>query len=134
MIDIASSEKGFTLVEVIVSIALIGILSMPINTLTLYNIKLNKHTKDRIIATNLAENKIEKLKFQEDIRIQKETKNSRGFIIKSSIETVERKDIAEEDEETIALADLYKLVVEIKKDNKVIERLITYRSSVERVD
>lgn len=132
MIDIASSEKGFTLVEVIVSIALIGIFSMPINILMGQNIRLNKQAKNQIIATNLAESEIEKLKFQDDIRVKSEIQEENGFIIKSSTEVVERQDISEEDEETIDLFELYKLVVEIKKDDKIIERLITYRSSLER--
>ena len=72
------------------------------------------------------------MKFQDDIRVKSEIQEENGFIIKSSTEVVERQDISEEDEETIDLFELYKLVVEIKKDDKIIERLITYRSSLER--
>lgn len=128
-------ERGLSLIEVIISIAILGILSVPIFGLLNMNLKLNIQSRDKFIATNLAESEIEELKFVDNKETGEETQYKDGFVINSIKELVDRKDIDKDDEEQIIwLKDLYKLKVEVKKDGKVIETIFTYKNSLEGSD
>lgn len=130
MINLKINEKGLSLIEVIISVSILGILFIPIFGLLSNNIRINGLSKDQIIATNLAEHKIEELKFNENINLGKEKQYVNGFVIESVIEIVDRKDIIMDEEERLKFHDLYKLVVEVKKDEKIIEKIFTYRNSL----
>lgn len=131
MRNLRLSEKGLSLIEVIVSIAILGILIVPIFGLLNMNLKFNMQSRNQFIATNLASNKVEELKFSNNKSIIKETSYKDGFKINSVKETIDRKDILEnDDEEDIKLNDIYKLVVEVEKDDKIIESLFTYQGSL----
>lgn len=128
-------ESGLSLIEVIISIAILGILSVPIFGLLNMNLKLNMQSRDQFIATNLAESKIEELKFVDNKEIGEETTFKNGFTISSVKELVDRKDIVKNDEEeAIFLNEIYRLLVEVKKDDKVIETLVTYKNSLKESD
>ena len=131
MRNLRLSEKGLSLIEVIVSIAILGILIVPIFGLLNMNLKFNMQSRNQFIATNLASNKVEELKFSNNKSIIKETSYKDGFKINTVKETIDRKDILEnDDEEIIKLNDIYKLVVEVEKDDKIIESLFTYQGSL----
>ena len=128
-------ESGLSLIEVIISIAILGILSVPIFGLLNMNLRLNIQSRDQFIATNLAASEIEELKFVDEKKIGSKTIYINGFTINSVKEVVDRKDIVKSDEEeTIVFNDLYKLIVKVKKDDKVIETLVTYKSSLKGSD
>lgn len=136
-------EKGLTLVEIIITIAIIGIVSVPIFGLQSNNMKINAMSKQQIIATNLAEGKIEQLKHSKEMKLgeqsllgyENEDQKKNEFQILTNIELIDRKDITERDkEEGINFNELYKITVVVKKDDKVIENLTTYKNSLERSD
>ncbi len=135
MKNLKLEESGLSLIEVIISIAILGILSVPIFGLLNMNLKLNMQSRDQFIATNLAESKIEELKFVDNKEIGEETTFKNGFTISSVKELVDRKDIVKNDEEeAIFLNEIYRLLVEVKKDDKVIETLVTYKNSLKESD
>lgn len=133
MINLRTNEKGISLIEVIISIFILGILSIPIFGLLSSNISINSASKNQIIATNLAEHKMEELKFSENINLGKETIHVNGFVVESVIEIVDRKDILIDEEENFKFYNLYRLIVEVKKDEKTIEKIFTYRNSLVEV-
>lgn len=135
MRNLKLEESGLSLIEVIISIAILGILSVPIFGLLNMNLRLNIQSRDQFIATNLAASEIEELKFVDEKKIGSKTIYINGFTINSVKEVVDRKDIVKSDEEeTIVFNDLYKLIVKVKKDDKVIETLVTYKSSLKGSD
>lgn len=137
------SDKGLTLVEVIITIAIIGIISVPIFGLQISNIKTNTESKQQFIATNLAEGKIEELKHTQEIELGKrvfliyedENEKKNEFEMITEVELVDRKDITEEEkEEGIKSNELYKITIVVKKNDKTMEKLTTYKNSLERSD
>lgn len=126
------NNKGFTLIEVIISVAVLGILITPIFSLMNINSKLNDKSRDQIIATSLAESEIEELKFSESIKLGKNIVNKNGFTIESLTEPMFI--VVNDDEEAKDEKKLYRITVEIKKDERIIERLLTYKSSLEGSD
>lgn len=135
MRNLTTNEQGLSLIEVIVSIAILGILIVPIFSLLNMNLRFNIKSREQFIATNLAASKIEELKFLNNKNIGKEISYKNGFTINSVKEIVDRKDIAEYDEEEILkLNDIYKIVVEVEKDDRVVESLFTYQGSLREGD
>lgn len=131
MRNLRSSEDGLSLIEVIVSIAILGILIVPIFGLLNMNLKFNMQSRNQFIATNLASNEIEELKFSNDKSMIKKTSYKDGFKINAVKEIIDRKDTFKNDtEETMKLNDIYKLVIEVEKDGKIIESLFTYQGSL----
>jgi len=56
------SQKGFTLIEIVVAVAILGIIIIPINKLFLSTLKNNTDSRKITIATFLAQDRIEQLK------------------------------------------------------------------------
>lgn len=130
-------EKGLTLVEIIVTIAIFGILLVPVLGLQSNNIKLNIGSNQQNTATNIAEGKLEELKYIDitEMKFEEKSTNQNGFEIITKVDKIDRKDITEEEKEDgINFNELYKLKVVVIKDDKVIEELTTYRNSLERSD
>ncbi len=130
-------EKGLTLVEIIVTIAIFGILLVPVLGLQSNNIKLNIGSNQQNTATNIAEGKLEELKYIDitEMKFEDKSTNQNGFEIITKVDKIDRKDITEEEKEDgINFNELYKLKVVVIKDDKVIEELTTYRNSLERSD
>lgn len=69
MFKLIKCSKGLTLVEVVVSIAILGIVVAPLSSLFLNTIKTNKKSEELIIANQLAQNYMEKLKFGEKVEV-----------------------------------------------------------------
>lgn len=132
--NIYRDEKGFSLIEVIISIAILGILIIPICALMTFNSKLNAKSRNQILATNLAEGEIEELKFSETVKIGKSTVYKDGFTIDSFIESVNLIEDNESKKKMMNSNKLYKITVEVKKNNEVIEKLLTYKSSLKGSD
>ena len=122
------NEEGFTLVEVIITIAILGILSIPISTMASFNIQLNSLAKNQIIATNTAENIIEEIKYSENINEFHKVNEEKQFIIDTKVIKIDR-NLEEQDDEHdfIIRKDIYKIVVEITYKDKIIEKIISYK-------
>lgn len=138
------SNKGLTLVELIVSLAILGIIIMPLSTFFVNTIKINKNSEDRLKANQLAEKYIEKTKFSDSIvhennkltintsdndftidttaqhndSVVTYKKDEGDFVVYKKVETLKQK-IKEEDKEK----DKYKI-------DKSEERSITYHGEM----
>ncbi|QGU95769.1 prepilin-type N-terminal cleavage/methylation domain-containing protein [Clostridium bovifaecis] len=89
---IRRSNKGLTLVELIISLAILGIIITPIYALTINTIKVNKRSEDKQKALVIAEEYIEYAKSSlhsiEDVKNLPLKKD--GFVIKKIIEGIEK--------------------------------------------
>lgn len=56
-----ASERGFTLIEILVAIVFFGLISVSIASSTIYGMRFQKHAELGNLATNLAVSKIEEL-------------------------------------------------------------------------
>jgi prepilin-type N-terminal cleavage/methylation domain-containing protein len=56
------SNKGFTLIEIIVSVSILALIFVPIGSLLLQSISSNKESEEMIAAIALAQEEIEQLK------------------------------------------------------------------------
>lgn len=131
---LAIRNRGFTLVEVIIAIAIFGILSLPIINLQISSIRSNRESNEQILATNLAEGKIEELKYEKEIKLGEQVLSIDQFEMTTNVELVDRKDITQEEKEGINSNELYKIRVVVKKDDKVMQDLTTYNNSLEMSD
>lgn len=61
MIRLFRCEKGITLIEIIVSIAILGIIVTPISSLFLTTVKNNSLAEDRMVANQLAQRTMEEV-------------------------------------------------------------------------
>lgn len=120
------NESGLSLVEVIVSTCVMGIVSVAVLNLLIANIKLNTNARDHIVATNIAENEMEKLKNNRDIVDMESESEHNGFTICSMVESLDKKD-------SKSKIDMYKIVVEVRKRDQLIERIETYKNSLRKV-
>lgn len=86
------SNKGLTLVELIISLAILGIIITPIYALTINTIKVNKQSEDKQKALVIAEEYMEYAKSSlhsiEEVENLPQEKD--GFVIKKIIEGVEK--------------------------------------------
>ena len=131
MRNLITKQRGLSLIEVIVSIAILGILIVPIFSFLNINLKMNRISRDKFIANNIGTSEIEQLKFLNELGIGRKTYYKKGFTINSVKEIVDRKDIDEYyEEQRVGLNEIYKIVVEVKKDDRIIETLFTYQSTL----
>ncbi|AFS78376.1 N-terminal methylation site-containing protein, prepilin-type [Gottschalkia acidurici 9a] len=124
-----SNNKGLTLVEVIVSIFLLGIVMISIGTLVNYNIKMNSKAKNQIIATTVAEDIIEEVKFSNKISVGEKTILYHNFVIDLKVEILNIEKDKNQGNKYVRNYDLYRIEVEVKLNDEVIEKLITYKTS-----
>ncbi|RKD27894.1 prepilin-type N-terminal cleavage/methylation domain-containing protein [Caminicella sporogenes DSM 14501] len=59
MFKIIKSEKGLSLIELLVSIAILSIIIVPLSNMFLMAVKIDTKAKDKLIAVNLAQNVVE---------------------------------------------------------------------------
>lgn len=84
-------KKGFTLIEVILSIAILGIIISPILSLTLSTVKINKQSDDKLKAISLGQKNLEEIKSSEyilpaNLALQiNDNKSDSGFDIERTI-------------------------------------------------
>ena len=57
-----NNRRGFTLIEILVTIVILGILIIPITRLIIFSVWGTSKTKDIVIAFNLAKDKMERMK------------------------------------------------------------------------
>lgn len=88
-------KKGFTLIEVILSIAILSIIIGPILSLTLSTVKINKQSDDKLKAINIAQKHLEEIKAS-NYKIQpdatfpiQETKSENSFDVERLITPIE---------------------------------------------
>lgn len=88
-------KKGFTLIEVILSIAILSIIIGPILSLTLSTVKINKQSDDKLKAISLAQKHLEEIKSSEytlpaNLSLQiNDNKSESGFDIERTITPIE---------------------------------------------
>ncbi|MBW9155237.1 type IV pilus modification PilV family protein [Clostridium tagluense] len=96
-------NKGLTLIEVIISLAILGIIIAPILSMTLTTVKISKSSEDKIFATSLAQQCTEYIK-SEDISLLEFSKI--GLVENNDNEL---KKLIKNDNENISEFNLYTL-------------------------
>ena len=69
-LDKVEKEKGFTLLEVLISLAIIGIALVVILKVQFYNLKLCAESKNILIAKMLAQEKMAKVELTEELEVE----------------------------------------------------------------
>lgn len=65
MIKYLKDNRGLTLIEILVSLAILGIIAVPISSFFVNTIRINKNSEDKMIANQLAQKYMEQVKFEE---------------------------------------------------------------------
>lgn len=114
-------NKGLTLVELVVSLAILGIIMAPLSSFFVNTIKINKNSEDRLTANQIAQKYMEEAKFTKLPSEETITKTDEDF--KTTIE-IEKHTDYEIDKE------MKKKVNEDEK-NKDKNNSITYHTEIE---
>lgn len=78
MKNILKNRKGITLIEIIVTLAIVGIIVVPISTLFISTARTNKFAEDKMEATALAQNYMERVKASTDVNVWDNIINTEG--------------------------------------------------------
>lgn len=109
-------NKGFTLIESLITVLLISIVSVSLFNIYMLSVKITGVAKESLIVNSLAQTYIEDLKISpiDNMLFDKEEFISEeiidGFNVKKSIKSIVKKDCNH-------LCNLYKLQVVVTKDN-----------------
>ncbi|WZL71460.1 type II secretion system protein [Clostridiaceae bacterium 35-E11] len=116
MIKLLKNEKGLTLIELIVTIAILGTITLPITTVFLNGAKTNQKAREQLTATMLAQKYMEDIKLNNILEegIDEESEGAYAIIIKKDV--VENYQFPVVDEESVE----YVMIVEMDKENHVI--------------
>ena len=114
-------KKGYTLIEVIIAVTVLAIVVVPITSLLTQSTYSNIKSKELMLATALAQEKIEELKVLSFQQIQE----SLGAWTEEEVEStdfafIRRVEIEQEN------ANLLKIIVKVHGDSEVV-RIATYR-------
>ena len=114
-------EKGFTLIEVIISISIFGILAIPLTSMLHFTMKTNQHSKEIFIASQLAQSNMERLKVSENLN--NETMTSIDNNTSLHVETI----VSVQEKASFEAFPLYKIIVIVKDKNgfKELIRLVS---------
>lgn len=114
-------EKGFTLIEVIISISIFGILAIPLTSMLHFTMKTNQHSKEIFIASQLAQSNMERLKVSENLN--NETMTSIDNNTSLHVETI----VSVQEKASFEAFPLYKITVIVKDKNgfKELIRLVS---------
>lgn len=105
MIGLRKGQKGFTLIEIMAAVTLLGIILLPIQNLFLSNIKTTADSNKISIATSLAQDRIEQLKAMSKDNLLLMTMDQNVEEINSNNITFERiTDVNQEDSNLFNLA------------------------------
>ncbi len=110
------NSSGFTLIEVLFSIAILGILDLALTTMITAEIKAYKDSKEQFEATLLAQSFYERLKASPMIKLGEEIAESEDFIIITEVEEVEEYE-----------GSMIRVMVEVLKEEKSLERIEGYK-------
>lgn len=110
------NSSGFTLIEVLFSIAILGILDLALTTMITAEIKAYKNSKEQFEATLLAQSFYERLKASPVIRLGVEISESGDFIIITEVEELEKYE-----------GSMIKVTVEVLKEEESLERIEGYK-------
>lgn len=110
------NSSGFALIEVLFSIAILGILDLALTTMITAEIKAYKDSKEQFEATLLAQSFYERLKASPMIKLGEEIAESEDFIIIMEVEEVEEYE-----------GSMIRVMVEVLKEEKSLERIEGYK-------
>lgn len=85
MVRSRNKKKGFTLVEVVVSISILAIIVSPILSMVLTSVKINKSSENKQKALYIAQQTVEKQKSESTVTAGITTTQAMGFEIKKTI-------------------------------------------------
>ena len=104
-------EKGFTLIEVIISLAIFGILAIPLTSMLYFTMKTNQQSKEIFIAGQLAQSYMERLKVSKNLN--NETMTSIDNNTSLHVETI----VSVQEEASFKAFPLYKITVIVRDKN-----------------
>ncbi|MCK9216715.1 MAG: type II secretion system GspH family protein [Firmicutes bacterium] len=110
-------SKGFTLIETIYGIAILGILSIALSNLIMLTIKTYKDSKEQFNATLLAQYYFEEKKASYIVETEKTVIKSGDLLVSIDVLEVER-----------YKERLFKITVEVIKDEMTLEKFEGYKS------
>lgn len=85
MLKTRSKKKGFTLVEVVLSITILAIIVTPILSMVLTSVKINKESEDKQKALYIAQQIVEQQKAASDIKVGITTTTAIDFTVTKTI-------------------------------------------------
>lgn len=109
-------RRGLTLIEIIVSIAILGMIVVPLSSMFTQSIKTNMSARARMTANQLAQKQMEELKHSSTVMLGSSSyqDSASGLVVESLIEPFQdssyRTDVGEEDTKA------YDAVITIEKD------------------
>jgi prepilin-type N-terminal cleavage/methylation domain-containing protein len=119
--EISLSKKGYTLIEIIITVTILTLITVPICTLLTQSVYSNIKSKEMIAALGLAQGKIEELKALsfDEIRTRlgeqyEDAVESNNYYFRRSVKI------------QIEEANLLRITVRIQGDNGVVN-IVTYR-------
>lgn len=89
MLSFKKRKKGFTLVEVVLSVTILAIIVSPVLSMVLTNVKINKDSEDKQKALYIAQKTIEKQKLDSSIITGTTTSEAIDFKIQKTITELE---------------------------------------------
>ncbi|MDD4569450.1 MAG: type II secretion system protein [Tepidanaerobacteraceae bacterium] len=114
-------SEGYTLIEIIVAVTILTIIVAPVGTLLSQSMYSNIKSKEIIVATALAQDKIEELKALPFYEVLDKYGQQHDYTIESNSFSFLRSVQAQKES-----ANLLKITVKVKGDNGVIN-IVTYR-------
>lgn len=115
-----NKKKGFTLVEVVVSVCILAIIVSPVLSMVLTSVKINKNSEDKQKALYIAQQIVEKQKSDSDIEVKTTTSQVIGFDVKKIITQLDNYDFPDVNKNTESNnANETKTFSDIKYDVKV---------------
>ncbi|RKD34587.1 prepilin-type N-terminal cleavage/methylation domain-containing protein [Thermohalobacter berrensis] len=121
MINLINNKRGVTLIEILLTLTILGIIIIPLTNLFVNTVKNNKRSEDLMIATSISQKYMERILSHQVIadegdEFTEEDYKSFKVIVKEKIEKYRN----EEDKEI-----LYEIKLTVKKNDKVILDNIT---------
>lgn len=85
MLSFKNRKKGFTLVEVVVSVTILAIIVSPVLSMVFTNVKINKDAEDKQKALYIAQQTIERQKSDSNIKVGTTTSEAIDFKVQKTV-------------------------------------------------
>ncbi|MBI6873860.1 prepilin-type N-terminal cleavage/methylation domain-containing protein [Clostridium aciditolerans] len=85
MFSFKNKKKGFTLVEVVVSVTILAIIISPVLSMVFTNVKINKDAEDKQKALYIAQQTIERQKSDSNIKVGTTTSEAIDFKVQKTV-------------------------------------------------